>query len=351
MKIQIWHIDGKGGFHLGRHGLGQEETGDTFASDSLFAALVVRMAARRGAAAVDAWLQQFQKDPPVFVLSSAFPRAGNIHFFPVPLQHPVRDDSGVQADAKKMKKVRFVSQTLFQRLLNGDPLAGVLDQSLPLQNGALLIAEKEKPALPATLQQADHPVLWQIERRPRVTIDRVAAASNIYFTGRTAFAADCGLWFGVRWLQQDGAAQQELMQLLADLGDAGIGGERSSGFGAAQITAKGEMELPDAGEGAWVSLSRYLPKADEIAALLDSRSAYSLAHVGGWIDSPNSKSQRRRAVNLLQEGSVLGVLPRVVPGSLEDVQPVYGGENHPLSHPVWRCGQALAVGMKAGGKK
>jgi len=62
------------------------------------------------------------------------------------------------------------------------------------------------------------------------------------------------------------------------------------------------------------------------------------------VDSPISKSERRRAVRMLAEGAVLGGVARVVPGQIIDVQPNYDGKQ-PLGHPVWRSGLALAVGL------
>ncbi len=43
MQLESWTITGNG-FHFGKHGLGQEQTYITMPSDSLFAALVSRMA-------------------------------------------------------------------------------------------------------------------------------------------------------------------------------------------------------------------------------------------------------------------------------------------------------------------
>jgi CRISPR/Cas system CSM-associated protein Csm4 (group 5 of RAMP superfamily) len=122
-------------------------------------------------------------------------------------------------------------------------------------------------------------------------------------------------------------------------------------MGVADIQLMDELRLPDA-EGAWVTLSRYLPTEEEIPALTDERSAYSIKQVGGWLDSPVNMGQRRRAVNLIEEGSVIGGNPgKVAPGRMEDVQPRYqtrDGVLEPLGHPVYRCGFALAVGLEGG---
>lgn len=58
MQIQSWSILGSS-FHFGLHGLGQEKTSPTLSSDSLFGALVARLARSAKPAVVDAFCQPF----------------------------------------------------------------------------------------------------------------------------------------------------------------------------------------------------------------------------------------------------------------------------------------------------
>jgi CRISPR-associated protein Csm4 len=348
MQIELWNISGRS-FHFGRHGMGQEESAETLTSDSLFAALVARLAALRGGAVVDAWTRPFLADQPPFALSSAFPRAGGVRFYPAPLslKNSAANLDGV--DMKSIKKVRFLSEALFRRVINGEALDTPLYKvSIKLNEGRLLCAVEDAPHLPTVLRK-DGAQMWTVEQRPRVTIQRDTNQSNLYFTGQTLFAKDCGLWFGVRWLSEDPALRADLAGLLEDLGDAGLGGERSCGFGAASIQPAGKVELPNTPRQPWVTLSRYLPRPDEISALQSEQAAYTLEKVGGWAQSPGKKAERRRAVNMLSEGSVFGGLPRAVPGRVVDTQPDYNG-SQPLGHPVWRSGLALAVSLNDEGR-
>lgn len=349
MLLDTWNITGNAssGFHFGRHGLGQEESSVYLTSDSLFAALTARLVALDGLQAVEAWGQAFAKNPPPFVLSSAFPRAGEVRFFPAPLRTARSKKPEEKHPAyKKLKRMRFVSENVFRDLLNGASLADLYDPALCLQNGQALYSAAEKERLPQAQREGKD--LWKIEQRPRVTIGREAQNSWLYFTGRTVFAADCGLWFAVRWTEAGKPYQESLNRLLADLGDAGLGGERAYGFGQAKIeSAQKIMELPDAGDRPWVTLSRYLPDEQDTPALLDSRAAYNIETVGGWVESPGKASERRRSLHMLAEGSVLGPLKRYFPGQVADVTPDYNGKQ-PLEHPVWRNGQALAAGFAPG---
>lgn len=345
MQLDIWHITGDG-FHFGRHGLGQEESGLHVPSDTLFAALIARLAEFRGAEAAHEFAMGMQNDPPPFALSSAFPYAGEVRFFPVPLRRPEEPKDGGPR-SKDLKRVKFVSENVFRDMLSGSGLADAFHSGVKLHDGRAVLKQIDESLLPATVREDRS--IWSLEKRPRVTVGRVVHNSQIYHTGRTVFRHRCGLWFGVRWLQRSDETGRTLEVLLAELGDAGLGGERSTGFGKCTIERAGSLNLPDHDDGLWVTLSRYLPRPDEINALRASEATYTMEVVGGWIDSPVSKSERRRTVRLLAEGAVLGPVRRIVPGQIVDVQPDYKGKQ-PLGHPVWRSGLALAVGLTGGEK-
>ena len=347
MRIESWHITGSS-FHFGQHGLGQEKTLITFPSDSLFAALLARLAETENRQTVEDFMSPFLDGKPPFVLCSTFPFAGGVRFFPVPacaLRSTDREEDD-KVKAKDLKKVLFISEGIFRSLLKGDSLAKHYQISLMLQGKRVLVSPPEIVSLPEELRQPEGQI-WALEQRPRVTLGRAVQNSAIYFTGQVVYSRGCGLWFGVRWLKEDTKLKNKLAVLLADLGDAGLGGERSVGFGACQIKTGDILELPEAQDKPWVTLSRYLPRSDEIAALLQSeKTAYTLDVVGGWLDSPVKGGQRRRSLNLLGEGSVFGSLDHPVPGRIVDVRPCYPTNHDPLGHAVYRSGLALAVGLE-----
>lgn len=347
MQLECWSIQGVS-FHFGQHGLGQENTMATMPSDSLFAALVARLARTGGAQAVQNFCKLFLNggDPP-FVLSSTFPLAGNVRFFPVPA---LARRGAADAREKEFKRVEFLSEGAFRNVLDGKSLKDIFNADHLLQGGKMLLTAEDFKALPAELQKKNAEV-WKNAQRPRVALDRSTSQSNLFFVGEVRFAAQCGLWFAVHWLKNDGAVRGTFSNLLHDLAAAGLGAERASGMGISEVNSMSPIELPDV-QNAWVTLSRYLPAEDEVSALGDGNSAYSIKSVGGWLDSPNNMGQRRRSVNLIEEGSVIGVKPlRVVPGQMVDVQPRYKVDDaviEPLGHEVFRCGLALAVGMQGG---
>ncbi|MFZ5911589.1 MAG: type III-A CRISPR-associated RAMP protein Csm4 [Chloroflexota bacterium] len=343
MNLETYRLTGSY-FHFGEQGLGQEETRAFWSSDSLFAALAARLAILQGGQVVDDWVQPFLSGSPPFLLTSLFPFAGDVHFFPVPLAAQLPDGRPLPAGVrpKALKKAQFISESIYRQLLTGKSLVDIEPQSKKIQGDKVWMTKSEHASLTKQLGAGFKP--WHIEKRPRVTVERPSNASTLFHVGAVYFAPGCGLWFGIQWL--DSAADQALFaSLLADLGEAGLGAERSVGYGKAEITQARSLTLPDPG-GLWTSLSRYLPRQEEMTAFQHQRAAWKVNTVGGWLDSPQKRGQRRRALNMVQEGAVFGapagcILPF---GRLEDAGPRYKGEEIPFPHPVYRCGLTVAVG-------
>jgi CRISPR-associated protein Csm4 len=343
MNLETWEISGDG-FHFGQHGLGQEETAVHWSSDRLWAALMARLAEQRGGAKVQRLADALREPQPPVAFSSLMLRVGKVRFFPAPMRPPAENlRQGVRP--KDLKKLKWLSEEVFRQAIGGARLDDLL--SANCKHAGLLMTKEELDSLPRSNQPGREKMpaerLWAVERRPRVAVSRVERQSQIFHTGRVTFAPGAGLWLAACWW--DESWKTSLTAALEDLAVSGLGGERSGGFGAATVARSEPLTLPEAAGGPWVSLSRYLPRRDEMSALMWMQASYTIEQVGGWIDSPQDKNQRRRAVRLLSEGSVLGPVARRPPGDTVDVQPDYDGVR-PLSHPVWRCGVALAVGVK-----
>ncbi|GAB4467983.1 MAG: type III-A CRISPR-associated RAMP protein Csm4 [Anaerolineales bacterium] len=345
MNLETWNLTGSA-FHFGEQGLGQEETRAVWSSDSLFAALVARLAVLEGAEAVNNWIQPFAAGAPPFLLTSLFPFAGNVRFFPVPLAAALPNDKPLPKGIrpKDLKRVQFVSENLYRDLLTGKTLVDVESGTVKLQGGKVWLKQDEEANLPPLAQKGEELKLWLIEKRPRVTVERATNASTLFHTGAVHFAPGCGLWFGVQW--QDETRKAHFQHLLHDLGEAGLGAERSVGYGKGKFESGGTLELPDPGE-MWTTLSRYLPRREEMPAFSGEHAAWKVETVSGWLDSPQKSGQRRRAINLVQEGAVLSLPAGLQPpfGRLEDARPHYkSGPAYPIEHPVYRCGLTVAVG-------
>jgi len=346
MDLEIWSLSGSH-FHFGEQGLGQENTRAFWSSDSLFAALIARLAVLQGEAEVQRWVIPFLEGTPPFLLTSLYPYAGELLFFPVPLAATLPDGRGLPAGVrpKELKNVQFVSEGLYRQLLEGHSMVDLQGISQALQGGKVWLTKEELPKLPLGLRKGQEEKIWEIEKRPRVTVARASNRSTLFHVGAVHFARNCGLWFGVQWLSAKEFHHEQFVTLLADLGDAGLGAERSVGYGKGEFKLRATLDLPSPTK-AWTSLSRYLPRADEMEIFTYPRAAWKVQAVGGWLTSSRG-GQRRRLINMIQEGATLGVPATRHPhfGRLVDVRPHYRtGIEYPIEHPVYRCGLAVAVG-------
>jgi CRISPR type III-A-associated RAMP protein Csm4 len=117
------------------------------------------------------------------------------------------------------------------------------------------------------------------------------------------------------------------------LADSGFGGERSRGWGHAEVTVADDPHIGGVVEGdsAWWMLSLYEPGSSDSVDW--QRGNYAVTTRGGRVDGSGDLKKTTRMVS---EGSVL-VAAAEPKGAATDVAP----EN--FAHPVYRAGFALAV--------
>ena len=322
-KHVTYHLNFRSPLHLGRRGVGLEATEISIPADTLFSAICQTWRTFYGEEDLTDFLAQYKIGEP-FLLTSAFPFAGNIRFFPKPLI-----DLKVNADdnLKKLKKVRFVSERRFRQIANQITNNGSIafDSDGLVNDGQLWIQDED--TCPSTV--------WKTDRRPRVTLDRQSSSSEIWHLGGVKFHEDCGLWFGAKFDTEE--TQTRVETILRVLGDTGIGGERSAGYGIfdphsepAEIESERETDR-------FVTLSPICPRdADELNRLIQGDVGYTLEERSGWIGSTEGNGLRRQQVWMFAEGSVLAGNGRRV-GRLVDLKP------DACPHPVWRYAYAWPI--------
>lgn len=353
----IYHLTFPRGLHVGHGVESLEDTLDYVPSDTLFAALL------------DTWVHLGhqvsellpQGGAPAFKVTSAFPFAGGVRFCPKPVdltalfsEQTLKGESA----GKRLKKIRYLSEKLLKKAAGGEYLDAYLfpedeyedpHNGIALQEGALWMLKEEVQDLPEAWRLPANE-RWTLRRKrvfsiqtaPRVTVDRINSASNLFQSERVMFSDSCGLWFGVA--QNSSLRQETLDELLTVLSDAGLGGERTAGYGHFTWQSAGVLSLSEPQSRAYL-LSRWHPREDEVALLKAADSAYKLETVEGWLKTPaRVAAQRRRRVWMVVEGSLIADKPQ---GDMADVQPIYNAApDATFPHPIYRSGFAVAMDWK-----
>jgi len=347
----IYRFAPRTAFHFGLRGVGVEETAAFCPADTLFSALclTLREWERDGNQRLEDWLARFPPlnggGPPPFRLSSAFPYAGEVLFFPKPMIPANLPPETRQAQAKKLKKVVLVSLQILRGWLAQEDLNAEVQDAQFLHGGKVWVAAAELGKLQAFRDTRTGQIkMWATDPLPRVAVDRETSRSSVYQAGAVRFRLGAGLYTLVEFLDGDAREQQKrLTTLLQVMGDGGLGGERSSGYGHFRI----EGPEPFAGWGGapgdlFVTLAPYHPTETEVeAGVLEGDAAYTLLTRRGWVGSPDGSNLRRRLVRLLGEGSVLHHTGAPGYGDLADVSPRDEKERQMLPHTVWRYGIAF----------
>ncbi len=332
MREEIVYLDPRGAFHLGERGIGLEETAPFLHADTLYAALGVAW----GMLFEEEW---FTPDPPVFI-SSAFPFAGPVRFYPRPYLPPRALPPGVS-----LKDAEWVSEGILRRMLAGEPLEG----GDWIHGRAVWLTAEEAEALRAAFGRRDlrGERFWARGRIPRVALDELTAASSLWHFGRLVFRepgpgpeARAGLFFRVRYRRPEMADRFRAAVRL--LGDTGVGGDRTAGHGlfAPRFEPADPMGNPNA--SAFVTLSPIYPPRDQVERLLGEGARYGWLTRSGWIGGRLPMPYRRRTVRMLAEGSLLTGDPQGLWGAMADITPLETPE--PLPHRIYRYGFAFPVG-------
>jgi CRISPR type III-A-associated RAMP protein Csm4 len=180
---------------------------------------------------------------------------------------------------------------------------------------------------------------FRVAMRRTAAVDRLSGASGD--AGSTAcleFAEHAGLWCPVVCPDEWRERVQALFRYIAD---AGVGGERSSGWGRAaapefeplpSILAGNSLdEVPDQHAAGYWLLSLYAPASSDRVDW--NRGSYALLRRSG---RTNSAGTPKIESAMVEEGSV--VMAELPPaGMAHDVAPSGAG------HPVYRAGFAVAI--------
>ena len=315
-KHVTYHLNFRSLLHLGRRGVGLEKTEISIPADTLFSAICQTWRTFYGEERLTDFLAQYETGEP-FLLTSTFPFAGDTRFFPKPL---IDINVNADDDLKKLKRVRYLSEKRFRQIVNGEPIT--FDSDHLINGGQLWIHDDDKCSR----------TVWETGKRPRVTLDRQSSTSEIWHLGGVKFHEDCGLWFDAKF--DTGKTQKQIETLLRVLGDTGIGGERSAGYGIFDLHRETAESESDQEADRFVTLSPICPRdTEQLDALIQGDVGYTLEERSGWICSTEGNGLRRQQIWMFGEGSVLSGNGSQI-GCLVDLKP------DPCPHPVWRYAYA-----------
>ncbi len=290
-------------------------------SDTIIAALAALKAQSGNAHGIDELMRQV-------AVSSAFPYAGDELFLPKPCGRlPVSKQSEEQY-RKRLKKVRFVSRTLWQSLVAGDPI-DVEEKQLYGQ----FLLQTPADSFTAPMVHAT---------RQRVQVGAEGDAAEPFTFDWTFFRPGCGLYC---LLSCPDELLGEVKSLFALLGEEGIGSDRTVGGGHFEVEF-GTVDLKDvAGANATMLLSMCLPSEDDLKNVDLEASRFELVQRGGFMAGSSVdgyRHLRKKSIMMFAPGAVLSGV-HTLSGKVADLRPdATDGE----VHPVYRGGRPICFPIK-----
>ena len=278
------------------------------------------------------------------VISDLFPYyqlkedSNPVYFLPSPLQ-TITPQLSDPADAKKVKKVRWVDSNLYSKLLQGYTIFSGKAEEMKLIQGTYM-TESELPVDSNGLKEF---IKSEVMQRVRIE-DRTGKEPAIpYYVGRISFSDYSGLYFLVL------GDTQKLEESLEILKMEGIGTDRNVGLGFFDYSKDTlTLELPEEANHQ-VALSMLIPESKEqLSNLLASKDvAYDFTRRGGWITTYPYTTLRKNAIYSFLPGSVFNLdkgLSCTTIGKIVNLKPEIG-ELAP-QHPIWRNGKSIMLPIK-----
>ena len=305
-------------------------------SDALYSAVTAAMA-RLGL--LEEWLAAVfaTTDGPAVRFSSCYPFQREL-LFVLPPQSLWPPAPSLKV---RWKGARFVPVSVVEDLLAGRALN---EESWKVDGPSRCLAPAEWGAGP-----------FETAVRSGAAVDRLSGGVAPYRTACLEFRSGAGMWALAAFADEEKQARWEgpVKAAMRLLGDTGLGGRRSCGWGRSSEVQVVDGALPAlvlrpepiqepnpeeepkaAPESAYWLLSLFSPREAEDVDW--RRGNYSILTRGGRVDGDFSNGALKTQSRMVAEGSVLfaGVPPS---GAALDVAPEGG------PHPVYRAGFALAV--------
>ena len=315
--------------HFGIESIGQERIELTARSDTLWGAIVQK------------WFLLFDEEPDSFCcntgfeISSCFPLIAGKRFFPLPvgsidhlMDEAAHMDAGDGPGVKKLKKIRFISESLLKKIVKGEHLS--LQDISP---DTVYPFEQQKDR-----NKAVSPAFSYSEQRPRLRTDQLnqgAGDEAFFYCSEQFFSQTSGLYFLTEF--SDSNIQKRFEAALHLLGDSGLGADRSVGRGFFHFERYSiDVGVPALHTSEYLLLSLLRPDREEVGKGLLSRGRYSLVRRFGRAGSHHTERFRRSDCWMLEEGAVLPFKPV---GTI----PVVLKSDEKIPHNVYRYAKGFSL--------
>lgn len=342
IETSIFAIKPTGPFHIGSEGVGLEATSELLHSDTLFSALCHAWLLLGDSIPGQDWPVRLSSVFPVVAMRSQKELSKNIsasdlnnslYLFPRPLldiEPWMHIENGKPTKQKSWKSAKWVSFSILEKFRNGE----ILKNPILAHGGDTIVTEIEKKQYLAHKEPLWKSGLHSIV--PRVKIGRTQNTSQLYHVGRTMFSPNVGLYFMFAGPESE---KKRIAQALEILGDCGIGGERTYGYGQFKNLGNHTLTFADSNSSRHQLFSLFHPvDANEVQKTLHPPASYHLLERKGFMDSLLGRSYRRKRVLMVGEGSILTSLPN---GGRPDVRPERTKDI--ITHKVLRNGFAFSL--------
>lgn len=282
-------------------------------SDTLFGAICWGLKILFSENDLQKFLEIIQKDPLIFLISSAFPfivkNSFVKHFFPKPYLIPLPTQSTKDSYkiAKKFNKAIYVDELLFQEIIDN----GYNNQDLfeKLVKGELSLSQDNK----ILSKEKDLTIPIKSETIPGNAVDRLQGGTiegKLYHTNELFFNKDSGLFI---MLKVSDELVNKIIAIFRYYGEKGLGGDSSVGKGTYTLEIKEGFPITENTNGKrWINLSLYYPTNEEWQYYQANQDDvwYSITKRKGKVESSYSPTLDiwKKSVLMIEEGSTFPVI-------------------------------------------
>ncbi len=270
-------------------------------------------------------------------ISSAFPFYKDQFFFPKPfirLPFEIAESTPDISYHKKFKNLQFLDQYAMQYvLLNPQTSIKIPLNAFSKDELFLTLSSQNSEPIKPLFKFAEY-------QRASISVSEVnhemVQMSVPYYTQSLQFMPEAGLYC----LLNPNVYNKEIESVFRLLGDNGLGGDRTYGWGTFDfeyIPSAVSFEYPENTNFA-INLSLYCPTIEEVQQGILQNANYDFIKCGGYISSTTHKywaGKRKKSVYMFKEGSLF-FSPNELSGKIVDLRP---DEN--VGHPIPRCGKSL----------